>query len=73
MLGGETGKTEGKRAASCGVPKKYGEIRAGGEKMCLTKRRVTVLQGSGQVELFFVRRSGHRVNWETPENNDDRK
>ena len=73
MLGGETGKTEGKRAASCGVPKKCREFRAGGEKMFLTKRRVTVLQGSGLVELFFVRRSGHRVNWETPENNDDRK
>ena len=73
MLRGETGKTEGKRAASCGVPKKFREIRAGGGKMCLTKRRVTVLQGSGQVELFFLRRSGHRVNRETPENNDDRK
>jgi hypothetical protein len=64
VLGGETGKTEGKRAASCGIPKKYREIRAGGKKMWLTKSRVTVVQGSGQVELFFLRHSGHRVNRE---------
>ena len=49
------GRTEGKRAAGRG-------IRAGGNGRRIFRSREAVVQGLGQVELFLLRVTGHRVN-----------